>query len=64
MKKNMVAEDLKIPNWPELAVRKIWVYALKFDEFKRRVPDEWDGGLRTDRTFFWTILFSVSEEFV
>ena len=64
MKQNAVATDLAVPNWPELAMKKVWPMMIKFQVFRLRVPDEWDGGLRTDRNFAWAILYSVSEEFV
>ena len=64
MEKKDVPVNLYIPTWPELAVRNIWPLAIKFTEFRKRVPDTWDGGNRTDREFFWNILFYVSEDFV
>ena len=64
LRSDQVAQKLNVPNWPELSVRKVWPMAIRFPLFKTRTPDEWYGNLRTDRQFFWTILFSVSDSFV
>ena len=62
--KHEITANLHVPTWPELAVKHVWPLAIRFPEFVARVPDEWDGGTRTDRTFLFSILFLVSEEFV
>ena len=46
-------ENPEVPNWPELAVRKVFPHAIRLPGVQDRLPDEWNGGLRTDKKFFW-----------
>ena len=54
-----------VPVWPELAVPKIWPFAIKNPRVAKRMPDEWmsNGGRRADRTWFWKVLFAVDPPF-
>ena len=54
----------KVPAWPELAVKMIWPYAVQFPDFRTYIPDEWEGGIRGDRPFFYTILQTIAPEYV
>jgi len=58
--------DAPVPNWPELAVARVWGHAKQFPEFNKRIPDEWDSGasLRADRKYFYGILRNVSGNLV
>ena len=60
-KQNEAAEDPDVPNWPELAVHKVWKHAEKLPGLLDRLPDEWQGGRRTDRQFFWASLIAIHE---
>lgn len=53
-----------IPCWPELAVKKIWPLAIRLPGFVDYMPDEYEGGRRVDRTFFWGVLGTLNAEFV
>ena len=59
-----VNHAVKIPTWPELAVVLIWPSAQMFPDFLKYVPDEWRGGPRADRSFFYTVLQTLAPEYV
>ena len=53
-----------IPPWPELALRKVWPEALQLPGIRERLPDEWTGGARTDRRYFWITLIGQHKRWV
>ena len=53
-----------IPPWPELALRKVWPEALQLPGIRERLPDEWSGGSRTDRRYFWSTLIGQHKRWV
>ena len=53
-----------VPHWPELSVQRIWPLAIQFPLFFQYMPDEYDGGRRVDRGFFWGVLGTLEPEFV
>ena len=53
---NEVPVNPAVPPWPELSVRRVWDEALLLPGIRERLPDEWGGGVRTDRHFFWCTL--------
>jgi hypothetical protein len=55
--------DFEPPLWEELGVQKIWPMALTVPHFMKYIPDEWEGGLRADRKFFWGILMFLNQDF-
>ena len=59
-----VPTSINVPNWPELAVRKVWPFAIQLPGVAERLPDEWTGNLRTDRTFFWGTLIGQHRRWV
>ena len=61
---NEVPENIKVPLWPELAVHKVWPQAIRLPGVLQRLPDEWDGGRRTDKQFFWTTVIGQHEDWV
>lgn len=60
--KNQV-RHLRIPVWPELAVSRIWVQAIRLPNFREHMPDEWTGSSKTERTFFWAVLVTLAPEY-
>ena len=54
----------KVPNLPELSIKRMWPEALKDRTFLKFMPDEWEGGKRVDRTFFWHVLTTLQPEYV
>lgn len=46
---------LKIPKIPELSVQRMWPLATRHPKIMGFLPDEWKGGPKTDRTFFFQI---------
>ena len=59
-----VPENTRVPLWPELAVHKVWDHAIRLPGIKERLPDEWDGGRRTDKTFFWSTVIGQHDAWV
>jgi hypothetical protein len=55
--------SIDIPMWEELGVKKMWPTAMEIPGFMDFIPDEWDGGIRTDRDYFWSIVFHLAEGF-
>ena len=62
--KREAPENFTIPNWPELAVHKVWAHAIRMPGVRERLPNEYDGGRRTDKKFFWKVLVSQHETWV
>ena len=62
--KKEAPENITMKNWPELAVRKVWPFAIRLPGVRERLPAEWTGGLRTDKNFFWSTLIGQHEEWV
>jgi hypothetical protein len=46
---------LKIPKVPECSVAKLYPIANRNNLFPRYMPDEWNEGVKVDRTFFYQI---------
>ena len=59
-----VPQNLQIPNWPELAVRKVFPEAIQLPGVAERLPNEWTGNMRTDRNFFWSTVVGQHERWV
>ena len=59
-----VPDSVHIPVWPELAVKKVWPHAIRLPGVAERLPDEWDGGTRTDKKFFWGTVLAQHDEWV
>ena len=57
-------QNTKVPNWPELAVHKVWPHAIRLPGVRERLPDEWTGGRRTDKGFFWDTVLGQHEAWV
>ena len=57
-------QNAKVPNWPELAVHKVWEHATRLPGVRPRLPDEWTGGRRTDKGFFWSTVIGQHPEWV
>ena len=57
-------QNVKIPNWPELAVHRVWEHARKLPGVLERLPDEWRGGRRTDKGFFWSTVAGQHPDWV
>ena len=57
-------KPIKVPIRPELSVATVWPDAIRIPGVSDHVPDEWDGGHRVDRKFFWGILTSLHPEYV
>ena len=57
-------ENVRIPPWPELAVRAVWPHAIRMPGVRERLPDEWTGNLRTDKKFFWATVVGQHQEWV
>jgi hypothetical protein len=54
---------IDIPQWEELGVKKQWSTAMQIPGFMDFIPDEWAGGIRADREYFWVIVFKLDENF-
>ena len=59
-----VPQNVKIPNWPELAVHRVWPHALRLPGVLERLPNEWNGGHRTDKGFFWSTMAGQHPDWV
>ena len=59
-----VPQNVKMSNWPELAVHKVWRHAVRLPGITERLPDEWDGGRRTDKAFFWSTVIGQHPDWV
>ena len=57
-------QNVKIPNWPELAVHRVWAHARRLPGVLERLPDEWMGGRRTDKGFFWSTVAGQHPDWV
>ena len=53
-----------MPILPELSVGRIWRDAIRIPGFLDFMPDEWEGGRRVDRKFFWMVLTTQHPEWV
>jgi hypothetical protein len=53
-----------VPLLPELAVKNIWLQASEIPEFLSFMPNEWTGGKKADRNYFWGVLTALAEEYV
>ena len=62
--KREAPENFTIPNWPELAVHKVWEHATQLPGISERLPEEWTGGRRTDKKFFWWTVLAQHPEWV
>ena len=58
------ARRYKVPNLPELSVKKMWKEFSVVPDFLAHMPDEWKDGKRVDRTFFWTVMITLQPAFV
>ena len=54
----------RVPLWPELAIHKIWAEAIKNPRFLEYMPDSWTANAKTERSFFFAILGTVSPDYV
>ena len=64
MTKREAPENFKMPTWPELAVHKVWEHAYQLPGVSDRLPDEYNGGRRTDKQFFWKVVIGQHEAWV
>ena len=58
-------KNVRIPAWPELAVKRIWPEAMELKAFRHYMPSEWTAtNRRTERSFFYGVLTTLAVQFV
>jgi hypothetical protein len=57
------APEFEPPLWEELGIQKLWPMAMSVPNFMKYIPDEWEGGHRADRKYFWAVLMMLNESF-
>lgn len=53
-----------MPLLPELAIKKLWSQVILIPDFLSYMPNEWAGGKKADRNYFWGVLTAIAEEYV
>ena len=53
-----------MPLLPELAVKNLWSHVSLIPDFLSYMPNEWVGGKKADRNYFWGVLTAIAEEYV
>lgn len=58
------SKPIKVPIRPELSVEAVWPDAIQIPGVLDHFPDEWQGGRRVDRKFFWFVLCALHQDYV